>query len=89
MVEQPNLYRGRSLDVEDLGEPKKLKWIKQPTFWKTMVYNTRKEHVCSRCEKIILKDNRAEITVDVKDAKPPEENFKKAQYWHSGGTCPK
>ena len=64
---------------------KKMRWDKRETFWRTVVHNTGKEHLCARCENTIPENSRAEITVDLENGKP---NFSKPQYWHPNEKCP-
>ncbi|MBI2062939.1 MAG: hypothetical protein HYT61_01710 [Candidatus Yanofskybacteria bacterium] len=84
MVEQLKLYKNPK--KEEQVEHKKLRWEKYPTFWRAAVFDTRKEHVCARCEKTIPNNSRANVTVDLEGGKP---DFTKTQYWHPGEKCPK
>ncbi len=84
MSEQLKLYQ-KPVTKEQL-EHKKLRWEKYPTFWKSVVMETKKDHICARCEKTILENSHAEVTVDLEGGKP---DFKTAKYWHPGGECPK
>lgn len=84
MAEQLKLYR--NLKIEKSAEPKKLRWDKRETFWIARVKSIKKEHKCERCERMIPKNSRAEITVDLDGGKP---DFTKTQYWHPDEKCSK
>ena len=81
MAKQLEIFQNRMPEEEF----KKLRWDKRETFWLAIVFNTRKEHICARCENLIPQNSPAEITVDLENGKP---DFSKTQYWHPNEKCP-
>lgn len=63
-------------------EPKKMRWETYDGHWRTRVSETRKEHACSKCEKIIPPGSRVVVTIDFEGVKPTDDDFRKAKYWH-------
>lgn len=64
------------------NEPKKMRWETYDGHRRTWVSETRKEHICSKCEKIIPLGSRVVVTIDFDGVKPTNDDFKKAKYWH-------
>lgn len=81
----------KQLEILDFAEkdqePDKEKWDKDPGFWKRWIKQTREEHICQRCNLVIPKGSRAQITLEFNGVKPEPEDFRNIRYWHADPRC--
>ncbi|OGN05707.1 MAG: hypothetical protein A2831_03280 [Candidatus Yanofskybacteria bacterium RIFCSPHIGHO2_01_FULL_44_17] len=88
-AKREQLGLGIGQNVFDNGDPKKFRWDMSEGFWRASILETKKDHQCAKCAEIIRKGSRCASTITFEGAKPTPEDFKRIEYWHPGGRCPR